>query len=232
MCGRYVTRVDAAIERHWSVVEPWPESFESFNVAPSQSVPVIVQREAGRCGLFMRWGLIPFWAKGEPTRYSTINARSETVAEAASYRTAWSRGQRCLFPVLGFYEWQNGAAGKQPYFIRMAGGEPFGLAGLWDSSAKESGEAVLSCTIMTVEANPLLATIHAKRRMPVIVTTESAGRWLAGSVEDARSMFEPFPADQMDAFAVSRRVNSPRNDSKDLIEAQATAAGVPPAGRD
>ena len=174
MCGRYVSRTDAAIERYWSLVEPWARPFESYNVAPSQSVPVVVQREPGLVGAFMRWGLVPHWAKGEPTKYSTINARAETVEKSASYRGPWARGQRCVFPVLGFYEWKAVAGGKQPYFIRLAGGEPFGLAGLWDRSALPEGDAVESCTIITVPANPMVAGIHAKGRMPAMVTAESA----------------------------------------------------------
>jgi putative SOS response-associated peptidase YedK len=223
VCGRYVSRADAAIEQYWSVVVPWPREFISFNVAPSTAVPVILTREAGRSGEFMRWGLIPFWAKGEPQRYSTINARAETVEKATSYRGPWSRGRRCVFPVLGFYEWRVEAGGKQPYFIRLAGGEPFGLAGLWDSSVKADGETVHSCTIVTVEANSMVAEIHAKKRMPAIVTPDAASAWLEGTNDDARSLLAPYPANLMDAYPVSRQVNSPRNNTPELIEPKAVS---------
>ncbi len=218
MCGRFVSRVDAASEQYWSVIQSWPASFESWNVAPSQDVPVLLLRDGQRAGVYYRWGLVPFWAKGETPRYSTINARAETVHSAASYRGPWARSQRCILPVLGFYEWKAESGGKQPYFIRMAGGEPFGLAGLWDESVKPTGETVHSCTIITTEANPLVAEIHAKGRMPVIVTTDTAGVWLEGSRDEAHAMLAPFPADLMDAYRVSRRVNSPRNNAPELLE--------------
>jgi putative SOS response-associated peptidase YedK len=224
MCGRYVARADAATERYWSLITPWSSEFLSFNVAPSRPVPVVIATPEGRAGAIMRWGLIPFWAKGEPQKYSTINARAETVEKAASYRGPWARDQRCLFPVLGFYEWKDTPTGKQPYFIRLAGGEPFGLAGLWDRSTRADGTAVESCTIMTVDANPLVAAIHARRRMPVILTPGTAAAWLEGSKDDARALLAPYPAELMDAYAVSRRVNSPRNDEPNLIEPDETTA--------
>jgi len=217
MCGRYVTKIDAATERYWSIIEPWAQQVELYNVAPSRLVPVIVARTR-RAGVFMRWGLIPFWAKGEPPKYSTINARAETLATAASYRGPWSRAQRCIFPVLGFYEWKAVAGRKEPYYIRMAGGEPFGLAGLWDRSVRPDGNAVESCTIITVPANPLVASIHAQGRMPALVTAQTASAWLEGPPDDARALLGPYPAELMDAYAVSTRVNSPRNDGPELIE--------------
>jgi len=217
MCGRYVTRTEAAIERYWSLIKPWTRHMSSYNVAPSQPVPVVLLREV-RSGAFMRWGLIPHWAKGEPPKYHTINARAETVETAASYRSPWAKHQRCIFPVMGFYEWQQTGKAKQPYFIRLAGGEPFGLAGLWDTSVKPDGTAIESCTIITVAANPLVAAIHAKGRMPAIVTAETAAGWLEGSLDEARALLSAYPADLMDAYPVSVRVNSPRNDGPELIE--------------
>jgi putative SOS response-associated peptidase YedK len=218
MCGRYVTRTDAAIEAYWGLVEPWPRDFKSYNVAPSLQVPVMLAGDAGRIGSLMRWGLIPFWAKGEAPRYSTINARVETLDKAPSYRGPWRRAQRCVFPVLGFYEWKPEADGKQPYFIRMAGGEPFGLAGLWDRSEKADGTAIESCTIITVPANSLVAEIHATARMPAIVTPATAAAWLEGDQAQARAVLAPYEAGEMDAYRVSRRVNSPRHDGPELLE--------------
>ncbi len=218
MCGRYVSRADAATERYWSLIEPWPRDFESYNVAPSQQVPVVTMREPGRAGVFMRWGLIPFWAKGEPPKHSTINARAETVDTAASYRGPWARAQRCILPAVGFYEWQARADGKQPHFIRLAGGEPFGLAGLWDRSVTPDGEAIESCTIITVPANAQVAEIH--KRMPAIVTADTAAAWLEGDAGDARAVLAPFAAAPLEAWPVSTRVNSPRNDGAELIDAQ------------
>src|ERR1022692_4864989 len=89
MCGRYVTKDQAAIERAFSIVKPWWRFEASYNVAPSQQVPVVRSAEGDREGIMLRWGLVPFFAKGVPPKYSTINARVETVETAASYRGPW-----------------------------------------------------------------------------------------------------------------------------------------------
>lgn len=123
-----------------------------------------------------------------------------------------------MIPALGFYEWKQHESGKQPFFIRLAGGEPFGLVGLWDRSEMPDGEAIESVTIITLPANPLVADIHAKGRMPAMLTPEDCGIWLEGSPEEARAALVPFPADQMDAYPVSSKVNSPRNDDPTLVE--------------
>ena len=134
MCGRYVSPEESAIEREFTLVgtpgaHPFPAS---FNVAPTQQVPVIWMREGRRELVRMRFGLIPFFAKGQPGQYTTINARVETVRDSPAYRTAWNRGQRCLVVATGFYEWQVVGEGKQPWFVSCADQPVFGFAGLWD----------------------------------------------------------------------------------------------------
>jgi putative SOS response-associated peptidase YedK len=219
MCGRFVSKTDAEIERAFALTRSqWQKDWAGFNLAPSMPVPVVRNLDGEREGVIMRWGLIPFWARGVPPGYSTINARVETIETAASFRGPWKRGQRCVIPALGFYEWQQLAEGKQPWFIRMAGGEPFGLAGLWDRSAGSDGESVDSCTIITMPANSLVAGIHAKGRMPGMLTTEACSAWLEGTAAQARALLVPFPTHQMKAYPVSTRVNSPRNDGPDLLE--------------
>jgi putative SOS response-associated peptidase YedK len=224
MCGRFVSRTDAETERAFGLTRSaWRKGWASYNVAPSQAVPIVRAADGEREGVLVRWGLIPFWARGEVPKYSTINARSESIATAASYRGPWRRGQRCVIPALGFYEWKQLERGKQPWFIRLAGGEPFGLLGLWDRSVKADGEAVDSCTIITVPANPLVAGIHTKDRMPAMATPDICMIWLESSTEAAKGLLKPFPAELMDAWPVSTRVNSPANDGPELAD---------PAGRD
>src|SRR5258707_15862780 len=96
MCGRYVASDEAAIEREFKLVHSEWRFPASFNVAPTQNVPVIRKVEGKPHGSLLRWGLIPFFARGVPPKYSTINARMEPVRTAASYRGPWSRGQRSL----------------------------------------------------------------------------------------------------------------------------------------
>jgi putative SOS response-associated peptidase YedK len=119
MCGRYVSPDEASIEREFKLVPSEWQFPSSYNVAPTQSVPVIRGNAGTPQGSLMRWGLVPFFARGVPPTYSTINARVETVQTAASYRGPWSRGQRCLVVAQGFYEWNVLPDGqtKQPYYI-------------------------------------------------------------------------------------------------------------------
>jgi putative SOS response-associated peptidase YedK len=217
MCGRYVSKAEAAMERDWALARK-PPKFESYNVAPSQLVPVVRTRDGDRdCGL-IRWGLVPFWAKGIPPKLSTINARVETMATAASYRGPWKRSQRCILPALGFYEWQLREGGKQPYFIHLTDRELFGFAGLWDQSTTLDGKIIESCTIITLPANRLLAEIHnGRERMPAILPLADHGSWLEGDGDAAMRCLTPYPDELMDAYPVSTKVNSPKNNGPELL---------------
>ncbi len=227
MCGRYSTPQQSEAERYFAVhLLHW--HFErSYNVAPSQDVPVIRSVEGAREGIMMRWGLVPFFARGVPPKYSTINARVETIETAASYRGPWKRAQRCIIPAAGFFEWHIGPTGaKQPFYIHTADQPLFGMAGLWDSSRRENGTVLESCTIVTMPANALMAQIHnapGKQRMPAILPLAGLDAWLQGTPAEAMATLMPYPADLMAAWPVSARVNSPRNDDPGLIEALAEA---------
>jgi putative SOS response-associated peptidase YedK len=222
MCGRYISPLEAAIEREFALPKrrnPMGSYRQSYNVAPTQRVPAVRESGGERTCDLLRWGLVPFWAKGIAPKLSTINARVETIATAASYRGPWKRGQRCILPAAGFYEWQVVGDRKQPWLIRVRDRDVFGLAGLWDASTTEAGETVESVTIITMPANPLMAEIHnAKARMPAILKVEDYAAWLAGSLKDAEACLAPFPQDRMEAWTVSTAVNSPKNDRPELIE--------------
>lgn len=217
MCGRYVSKISAAQERDWGLTRP-PPLFASYNVAPTTAVPVVRERDGERTCDLLRWGLVPFWAKGVPPRLSTINARVETLATAATYRTPWRRGQRCILPALGFYEWQVRESGKQPWYIHLADQDLFGLAGLWDLSVRADGTALESCTIITMPANPFMAGIHnGKRRMPAILAAADHTAWLTGTLPDAEACLRPYPDDRMRAHTISTAVNSPKNNQPELL---------------
>ncbi len=218
MCGRYVSRIDASLERDWQLDRP-PPLFESYNIAPTQSVPVVREKGGERQCELLRWGLVPFWARGVPPKLSMINARIETMTTAASYRGPWKRGQRCILPALGFYEWQARESGKQPFYIHLPGQPLFGLAGLWDASTAADGTVVESCTIITMPANALMAEIHNGRaRMPAILERADFDAWLANDAEAARRCLKPCAAETMDAYPVGTAVNSPRNNDRRLID--------------
>lgn len=222
MCGRYIIRQQAKAVKEWEKYGP-PPFLESYNVAPTQQVPIVRMHNGNPEGAIVRWGLVPFFAKGEPGKFSTINARIETFETAASYRGPWRRGQRCIQLASGFYEWHLDAYGrKAPYLISVADQELFGFAALWDRSVKDDGTAIESCVHITMPANELMADIHNAgnnpHRMPAILRAEDREAWLAGTPDEARAVLRSYPADLMDAYEVSARVNSVKNNSPDLIE--------------
>lgn len=221
MCGRYIIREQEAAERYWRVNEP-PRWIQSFNVAPTATVPIVRQAPAGSPApneaVLVRWGLVPYWAGGVPPKFPTFNARAEGLESTASFRGPWIRGQRCILPAAGFYEWQQRGTRKQPYFIRLAEREFFGFAGLWDRSRGADGGVLESCTLITVPANRLLAQIHnSGQRMPAILREEDHDAWLTGTLDDARAALIPYPEDLMLAWPVSPRVSSAQADDPDLI---------------
>jgi putative SOS response-associated peptidase YedK len=222
MCGRYIIRLQAEALREWERygLPPFPDS---YNVAPTQAVPIVRIRGAMPEGAMVRWGLVPYFTHGEPPAYATINARVESFERTPSYRGPWQRGQRCIQLASGFYEWHLDSSGrKHPYFISVADQELFGFAGLWDRSVKPDGTEVESCVLLTLPANELMTDIHNggshPHRMPAILRAEDREAWLRGSPAQARAALKPYPASLMLAYEVSPRVNSAKNDSPDLIE--------------
>ena len=214
MCGRFAfyspTEATAALFGVEASLEVEPR----YNIAPTQFIAAIRRDEHDAPELAMfRWGLVPFWAKDPSIGNRMINARSETVAEKPSFRNAY-RKRRCLVLVDGFYEWRREGDVKTPYFISRKDGSPFAFAGLWESwSSKETDESLQTTAIITAAANDFMAQIH--QRMPVVVTPDRAGRWLAGDPDLlAEAIAEP-PAFR--AWPVDRRVNNARNEGEDLV---------------
>jgi putative SOS response-associated peptidase YedK len=223
MCGRYILRQAALAEREFFLNRADWKIRSSYNIAPTQDVPVVRTVDGVREGVTMRWGLIPFFAHGEPPKYSTINARIETVETAASYRGPWKRGQRCLQVASGFYEWHTDVTGrKAPYLIQLNDQDTFAFAALWDRSIKPDGSAIESVVHVTMPGNELLREIHNggsnPYRMPAILHREDHEAWLTGTIDDARAVLRPYPSELMVAYEVSPRVNSPKNNDEQLVE--------------
>ena len=150
-----------------------------------------------------------------------MNARIETMDSSPAFRDAWDKGQRCIVPAEGFYEWQMlPDAPKQPWFIGLANKEIMPFAALWDRSVKADGTVVESFAIITLPANELMAKIHnEKQRMPAILRMEDVEVWLSGTPEQAKSALIQFPAEHLRAHKVSPRVNSAKNDDAALLDA-------------
>jgi putative SOS response-associated peptidase YedK len=188
-----------------------------YNVAPTQSV-IVVNDTGKRQIVSMRWGLIPSWAKDLSIGNRMINARAETLAEKSAFRNALKK-RRCIIPADGFYEWQKLGKVKQPIRIVLKSREPFGFAGLWERWQSPDGAEMLSCTIITTEANELLKSVHD--RMPVILTRDAEAKWLDPKVQEPDKLLpllKQFPSDQMEFYPLSREVNSPAVDKPSNIE--------------
>ena len=189
----------------------------NYNVAPTQNVLTVVGGE-NRRGKFMRWGLIPQWAKSASIGSRMINAKAETVAQRPAFRSAFRRRQ-CLVLADGFYEWQRAGSLKKPMRIVRESGEPFAFAGLWAVWKDPDGNTVPSCTIITTEANDLLRPIH--HRMPVILPRQMEEFWLDRDVQDTAALEDALKADPselMQTYQVSTLVNSPRNNGPQVLE--------------
>jgi putative SOS response-associated peptidase YedK len=222
MCGRYIIRQQAKSIAEWQKYGP-PPFIESFNVAPTDSVTILRVRDEQPEYAKVRWGLVPFFARGEPPKFLTINARIETFETAASYKGPWSHEQRCLQLASGFYEWHVDRNGrKAPFLVTLVDQELFGFAGLWERSVRPDGSVVESCTHITMAANELMADIHNAganpHRMPGIVRAEDRDTWLSGTPKEAHALLKPYPSGLMVAYEVSTRVNSVKNNSPDLLE--------------
>lgn len=223
MCGRYVSPSIAEAERNFLVHRRhWQEYEQSYNVAPTDRVPVIRMVAGEREGLLMRWGLIPYFAGGIPPKYSTINATVEKLETAATWRGPWARGQRCLIPALGFYEWHVLPGGRKcPYYITCTDQPLFAFAGLWDRSMTEDGVQILSCAVVTLPGNERMRDIHNGGtnpfRMPAILASADVDAWLSGAPARARAVLKQYSSIAMLAYPVSSRVNSPKNDDADLL---------------
>ncbi|HKP88069.1 MAG TPA: SOS response-associated peptidase [Blastocatellia bacterium] len=218
MCGRFTRSQSVpAIAQEFGVSEVSFDLGPSYNIAPTQKVAVIIS-DGVRQLVPVRWGLVPSWAKDISVGNKLINARAETITEKASFRNAFKK-RRCLVVADGFYEWQNLGGTKRPMYIRLKSGKPFGFAGLYEVWNPPEGEKLTTCAIVTTEANELMKPIH--ERMPVIIPRESEDEWLDSSAADHDALLQllkPYAADEMEAYPVSKQVNSPRNNSPECIK--------------
>ncbi|HZU86763.1 MAG TPA: SOS response-associated peptidase [Anaerolineaceae bacterium] len=217
MCGRFTITLQADEVREFLRLGEMPPDWQPrYNIAPNQAVAAVLDATSRRVD-WLRWGLIPSWAKDPAIASNLINARAETLSEKPAFRSALAR-RRCLILADGFYEWQKPVSGRGPslpYYFTLANRRPFALAGLWESwQPPESSEPLRTCTIITTSANSLVELVHA--RMPVILTGEALWQWLADPSAAPR-LLSAYPAAEMAAYPVSRLVNTPGNDQPELI---------------
>lgn len=220
MCGRFALSLDPADLADAFPEYTFPAGFAPrFNIAPTQPVLVLPNDGDNRADFFV-WGLIPSWAKDPTIGSRMINARAETLAEKPAYRAAY-KYRRCLIFADGFFEWmaQPGSKSKVPHLIRLKSGKPFAFAGLWEHWQSPDGSEVRSATIVTTSPNELMAPIH--NRMPVILPADGYAKWLEKAPVQPpalQDLLAPYPAGEMTAFRISTLVNSPANDSPEILQ--------------
>ncbi len=229
MCGRvYIKSSLDDLLRGFSFAERsavmgMANQLPRYNGAPSLTYPIIITDVIRDPDVFgptfvsARWGLIPRWMKA-PGRPPPVNARCEGISATGLFKHAY-RYRRCLIPIDGFFEWKDihgTGTLKQPYAIAMKSGEPFALAGIWDTwRDPKTDEDIRTFCVVTCPANEMMSTIHD--RMPVILHRQNYDRWLS-SEPDPSELMKPFPAELMTMWPIDRKVGSPKNDTADVLD--------------
>ncbi len=233
MCGRYTIAhtTDEIVERFHVVTSleqignqaPPPSIKPSYNVAPTDAVPIILARKSEAGEIYsvleqVQWGLTPYWQKERKAK-PLINIRAETLLEnsSSSFRNLFAR-QRCIIPADSFYEWKKEGSRKLPLRICLKDKQLFGLAGVYDDWRTPDGKLMRSCAIITVDNNELLNSIH--NRMPAVLPPHLEALWLDPNVKEPAVLAKaliPYPAELMQMYEVSPLVNSVANNSADLI---------------
>lgn len=216
MCGRFTLKAGPEEIQGAFGTAPPPGYRPRYNIAPSQEVLAITAEEDGRRARYLRWGLVPFWARDPAIGNRMINARGETLADKPAYRNAFAH-RRCLVLADGFYEWQRRPEGKRPMRVRYRGERPFALAGLWERWGT-GAHPLETCTIVTTGPNALMEPIHD--RMPVVLDGEGVEQWLRPDAprDELLALLRPCPPDGLEVYEVSTLVNSPAHDLPECLD--------------
>ena len=223
MCGRYASFLPAeALRALFQTVNATPNWEPTWNMAPTRDAPVVRLHPETRARHLdlLRWGLVPHWAKDPKSVRQPINARAETVATTPMFRDALAR-RRCLVPADVFYEWQTTEAGKQPFAIARADGQPMVFAGLWEGWRGADGTVLRSFTIVTTNANTMLRPLH--ERMPAILEPADWPAWLGEADDNPTGLLRPSAA-EFRFWRIGTAVNNVRNDSAALLDPVETPA--------
>ncbi|GBC62102.1 SOS response-associated peptidase [Desulfonema ishimotonii] len=215
MCGRFAQHsTRETLIRHFAIETVTCDVTPAYNIAPTQEVLAVIARRERRLGK-LRWGLIPPWAGDMSGTARLINARAETVAQKPVFRSAF-KARRCLIPADGYYEWQKGESGRQPFYFTRPSGEPLAFAGLWETWKRRDGAVVChSCAFLTTEADRSVREIHP--RMPVMLLPAVYDMWLHPGNDPLKELWQIL-ADgcirDLTYYPVSRRVNSVKNNDE------------------
>ncbi|MGG4410825.1 SOS response-associated peptidase [Niallia taxi] len=217
MCGRYSLISELAFLQAKIDFEFYEEISPRYNISPGQDILAVGYNNGRRVGSYLRWGLVPFWAKDEKVGFKLINARMESIDKKPSFRQAF-QSRRCLIVSDGYYEWKKTEGGKRPFRFVMKDRKPFAFAGLYEVWKKGDGtQPLATCTIITTNANDITKDIHD--RMPVILKKEDYNQWLNPKIDDYKQLKQllvPYETEAMIKYEVSTLVNSSKNDGEIL----------------
>ncbi len=220
MCGRISTAGISAdfLKAHFGIDSVFPFTL-SYNVAPTLQIPAIIEQNNIRKLEAFRWGLIPHWVRDKNIIATAFNARAETLTQKSLFRGS-IKSKRCLVLATGFYEWQKQGGKKQPYYIYRSDKRPLAFAGLWDIWEDNiTGEAIESCTIITIPATHQMTQIH--ERMPAVLESEIFDAWLDPEFNETEVLQDILIApkeDVLEMYPVSSYVSNSRNDGEECIE--------------
>lgn len=216
MCGRYTLKTNIQTIAQVFGVPATLETKPRYNIAPTQEV-VSIMTNGSQHLAWLRWGLIPKWAKSASIGSRMINIRAETLEEKPGFRRLLD-SKRCLMIADGFYEWKEENGVKYPIYYTLKDQEPFAFAAIWDTWTNPQGEQIRSCAMITTDPNDLVAQVH--NRMPVILPEKARQEWLDTEIHDTKfleSLLVPFPASEMTARQVSRAVNNVAVDNPSVL---------------
>lgn len=206
MCVNFLPPSRYQLTAHFGVLPP--DHDWAAEAWQDHAAPIIVDVGNGPQAIVGSYGMVPRRHLPHGRKpYSTMNARSETLAERPAYRGAWRVGQYCLIPMQGFFE-PNYESGKaERWQIGLADDAPFAVAGLWRSWSERDGSVGYSFTQLTINADthPLMRRFHPpeeEKRSLVIVPASAWQAWLrCRDAGEARHHLRPYPVEQMTAFA-------------------------------
>lgn len=217
MCGRYTLLADELkIIKEFNLDQPIDSYQPSYNIAPGQNILTVIHDGRKRRAGYLRWGLVPSWAKDEKIGYKMINARSETAHEKPSFKKLMTR-KRCLIIADSFYEWRKTDKEKQPKRIQLTDRQLFAFAGLWDKWVDGDRE-LFTCTMLTKDANSFMKDIH--HRMPIILPKDKEDEWISPiqqQPEEAHHFLQTLEDNEFKAYTVQNYVNSAKNNDENCI---------------
>lgn len=217
MCGRYTIIAKAEeIEKQFEVEVP-EFYIPSYNAAPTQTLPVISNRNS-KVLSFYRWGFTLPGARAREKAPFIINTRAETLRDKPLFKDNLQH-KRCLIIADGFYEWKKRPGGVRiPYRFITDPESLIAFAGIWVEAYDDENEIIPSFSIITTPANEVVRPLHD--RMPSILTPEAAKQWLDPGLDPSSllELLKPLPGSGIIRYPVSKRVNSIRNNDPELLK--------------